>query len=259
MNVLMNLISLYNHLPLDSTYRAVIKGILNNLNAMADATIFDVAEITASSRTTIWRMLKMIGYESYSEFHHELKKIITQYSYYNWGLPITKSSNSEDIISMAPLLLEESSWLLKNYISEATLTQIVELLHHSTHVSFYDFPSTSTYFLIQNLAMTGKDVGVFNLWPEMMSDTHYLTSDSIVFAYPIVAQDMKDLTPIFRLVKEKGAILVLGSLNNTHYGDFADYLLFPSNLSLTFPLSIRYAFEMLLVMISELYRKRFIN
>ena len=66
---------------MDSTYRSVIKEILNHLESMADATIFDVAEITASSRTTIWRMIKMLGYDSYSEFHHELKKIITQYSY----------------------------------------------------------------------------------------------------------------------------------------------------------------------------------
>lgn len=258
MNVLMNLISLYNHLLMDSTYRSVIKEILNHLESMADATIFDVAEITASSRTTIWRMIKMLGYDSYSEFHHELKKIITQYSYYNWSLPVSKESNNKEVIHMASELLAESGKLVKEFISEQLLIQIVEHLYKADHISFYDFPSTSVYFLIQNLAMSGKSAGVFNLWPEMLADAKYLTCNSVVFAYPIEAQDMKDLTPVLKLVKKNKATLILGSLSNNRYGSYADYSLFPSKLSLTYPLSIRYAFEMLLMMISELYRIKYI-
>lgn len=69
-NVLQNLIELYNHLSWDSTYRDVVRGILMNLQEAADASIYELAELTNSSRTTIWRMLKLLGYDNYSAFRH---------------------------------------------------------------------------------------------------------------------------------------------------------------------------------------------
>ena len=77
MNVLQNLVELYNHLPMDSTYREVAKGILTHLEEVADATIYDVAELTCSSRTTVWRMIQKMGYGSYSEFRHALKQSVS--------------------------------------------------------------------------------------------------------------------------------------------------------------------------------------
>ena len=62
----------------------------------------------------------------------------------------------------------------------------------------------------------------------MLADAKYLTCNSVVFAYPIEAQDMKDLTPVLKLVKKNKATLILGSLSNNRYGSYADYSLFPS-------------------------------
>ena len=259
MNVLMSLISLYNRLPEDSTYRAVIRGILNNLDQMAEATIFDMAEITSSSRTTIWRMLKMIGYNTYGEFHHELKKIITQYSYYNWALPVTPQSDLSSIAAMASSMLQESSRIIEKISSEQAIGYIVQLLHQANHISFYDLPSTSIYFLIQNLIMDGKDVGQYNLWPDMIRDASQLTADAVVFAYPIEAQDMKDMTPIFKKVRQNQAVLILADKPKSRYMPYADYALFPENLSLEYPYGRRYIFEILLIIISELYRSKYIS
>ena len=259
MNVFMNLISLYNQLPPDSTYRAVIREIFSHMDDMADATIFDVAEMTAASRTTIWRMLKMAGYHSYSEFHHELSKIITQYSYYNWGLPTSGTSDAGEILHMAPQLLNESAGLLEKYITEELLENIAELLNQAERISLYDFPSTSAYFLIQNLVMSGKNVGSFQLWPKMMEDAKSLCANSVVFAYPLESQDMKDMSPVFQTVKDSGATLILGSVSGRHYSAFADILLFPGKPSLSYPFAVRYAFEMFLVMVSELFRNTYMH
>ena len=46
MNVLQSLTELYNHLSLDSTYRNVCKGILENLDEAANGTVYDIAELT---------------------------------------------------------------------------------------------------------------------------------------------------------------------------------------------------------------------
>ena len=45
-NVLQNLIELYNHLSWDSTYRDVVRGILMNLQEAADASIYELAELS---------------------------------------------------------------------------------------------------------------------------------------------------------------------------------------------------------------------
>ena len=69
MNVLQGLTELYNHLSFDSTYRNVCRGILENLEEAADGSIYDIAELTNSSRTTVWRMVQKLGYQNRSEEH----------------------------------------------------------------------------------------------------------------------------------------------------------------------------------------------
>ena len=64
MNIFQNMIELYNHLSPGSTYRFALKGILMNLREVCDASIYELADLTSSSRTTIWRMLQMLGYEN---------------------------------------------------------------------------------------------------------------------------------------------------------------------------------------------------
>ena len=66
MNVLQNLTELYNHLSFDSTYRNVCKGILENMEEAANGAIYEIAELTNSSRTTIWRMVQKMGYSNFS-------------------------------------------------------------------------------------------------------------------------------------------------------------------------------------------------
>ena len=73
MNVLQSLTELYNHLSLDSTYRNVCKGILENLDEAANGTVYDIAELTNSSRTTVWRMVQKLGYKNFTDFHHEFR------------------------------------------------------------------------------------------------------------------------------------------------------------------------------------------
>ena len=69
MNVLQSLTELYNHLSLDSTYRNVCKGILENLDEAANGTVYDIAELTNSSRTTVWRMVQKLGYKNFTDFY----------------------------------------------------------------------------------------------------------------------------------------------------------------------------------------------
>ena len=98
MNVLQNLIELYDHLTIESTYRSVVRKILLNLKEASEANVYDLAELTESSRTTIWRMLQMLGYERFTDFHYALKQAVKHYSYYNRVIPSSRMYVEEDII-----------------------------------------------------------------------------------------------------------------------------------------------------------------
>lgn len=257
MNVFINLISLYNHLPVSSTYRAVIQGILENLDQMKNATIFDVAEITAASRATVWRMVKLMGYRSYREFHHELQKVLSQYSYYNWGLSQRKPDPGQSISGMAVEMLQESAILVSNLFSGTLPEQIAAILHSADRVSFYDLPDSSTYFLVQNLAMAGKRIGQFNLFPEMLNDTDSLTADSVIFSAPLEFPDMLDMSPIFARAKAQGATVVLGTDMQSKYKQYGDIFLFPTDLHLKYPAAKKQAYHTLFVIVSDIFRQRY--
>ena len=104
MNVLQSLTELYNHLSLDSTYRNVCKGILENLDEAANGTVYDIAELTNSSRTTVWRMVQKLGYKNFTDFHHELRRAVKHYTYYNRLLP---SEQSQDAASVKDFMLRQ--------------------------------------------------------------------------------------------------------------------------------------------------------
>ena len=99
MNVLQNLIELYDHLTIESTYRSVVRKILLNLKEASEANVYDLAELTESSRTTIWRMLQMLGYERFTDFHYALKQSVKHYSYYNRVIQTSRMHSEDDIIT----------------------------------------------------------------------------------------------------------------------------------------------------------------
>jgi DNA-binding MurR/RpiR family transcriptional regulator len=61
---------------------------LEHLNEASEGIIYDLAELKNSSRTTIWGMIQKLGYTSYTEFRHELKKAAKNYIYYDRILPL---------------------------------------------------------------------------------------------------------------------------------------------------------------------------
>ncbi|MCF0132326.1 MAG: MurR/RpiR family transcriptional regulator [Bacteroidaceae bacterium] len=98
MNVLQNLTEIYNTLPCDSTYREVAKGILDNLGRMEEVTIYEIAEMTNSSRTTVWRLVQKMGYKSFSDFRFSLQAAVSQYGYYNRMLPPAVCADGEKMM-----------------------------------------------------------------------------------------------------------------------------------------------------------------
>ena len=154
MNVLQSLTELYNHLSLDSTYRNVCKGILENLDEAANGTVYDIAELTNSSRTTVWRMVQKLGYKNFTDFHHELRRAVKHYTYYNRLLP---SEQSQDAASVKEFMLRQvmqTYELIKDQIDTKELEQIAEDLH--CDIEQVNVKATTT----EKLGFTGRSEGI---------------------------------------------------------------------------------------------------
>ncbi len=258
MNVLLNLISLCNSLPKNSTYRSVASAILENLRKISSASIYDAMEITTASRSTISRMIKRMGYDHYSEFRHELHRTVSQYGYYNWGLALNGKEESLDYAKLAASQLQESAEIIQQTFHNDFLLEVAQCLHSANRISIYDFPSTTAYFLIQNLSMDGKQTRQYSLYPDMEEDIPELSKDSVVISYPIHTPDMMDMTPIYRKIRERGAVLILGTDAASDYRKYGDIFLFPANYEGKYPLARRHAFEMFYILVSEVYRKEYL-
>ena len=258
MDALHNLVEFYNHLPLDSTYRVVAKGILENLDKMSNVTIYDVEELTSSSRTTVWRAVQKMGYRSFTEFRYALQAAVGQYTYYNRSLPAEFTGTDTGIVSAFAQQLRVSADAMENYFTQERLIALSELLCQAGRVSFYlpfRFPSVASMQI--NLSMTGKQTSCCMLLPDTMEDAQSLDENSLVWFSPVEVPSAMDMEPLFRLVQERGAGIILASDEHSRYARYADELLFDGmNLAENTRLT---ALEFGIYALSEVYRKRYIE
>ena len=226
MNVLQNLIELYNHLPSDSTYRDVVKGILLHLEEAADASIYDLAEMTSSSRTTIWRMLKKLGYENYADFRRALKVAVGKYTFYNRIFPKKAVRSDETFIAhVSQEMTCAASYLAKDF-SAHPLKELAERISGKKQVYFY-FPyrSSAIHSFQQNLAFAGIETCAVCLLPEMMENALMTGPDTLVFCSVIEHAETMDITPLFELLHKRKAEVALFAAEDSFYADCADLLL----------------------------------
>ena len=85
MNVLQNLLNYYNSLPASGTNRYIVGRMLVNLRELGRMSLEEVATLVSASRTTVWRIVKQMGYADYRAFSYELNQAVDKYSLYNRG------------------------------------------------------------------------------------------------------------------------------------------------------------------------------
>ena len=217
MDALHTLVEFYNHLPLESTYRTVAGGILAHLDQLGEATIYDIAELTASSRTTIWRMVQKMGYDSYAEFRYALRAALGQYTYYNRPIPAERCTGDRETVAAFAQQLRDGAAVLEAWFTPERLQELAALL----------------------------------------ADAATRDAHALVWLAPVEVASSMDMDPLFRLVQERGAGVVLTADERSRYVPYADELLFagmhlPENSRLT-------GLEFGLYAVSECFRRRYIE
>lgn len=259
MNVLQNLTQLYNQLPSDSTYKDVAKKILTNLEEISNGTIYDAAELTNASRTTLWRLIQKMGYENYSDFRHALRQAVTQYTYYNRILLPEQCTDAETIMSSCLHQTKLVRSLIEKNIKPDMLTHLAKICHEADHIAFY-FPYhiyTIASFQ-QNLATDGIATSYCCLLPEILDDVRTLTNRSIVIVDTIDHAETMDMTDIFTHAKDIGAQVFRMSRTGSRYQSYTDQILLDFNLGNDIGACLSTT-TMYFLMLSEIYRHLFIH
>ena len=259
MNVLQNLIGLYDHLMPDSTYRSVIKNILTHLPEAAESNIYELADLTDSSRTTIRRMLSMLGYKNYQDFHYELRQAVHHYPYYNRLMDTSRLDDGGSFIRKVSEQLEATHALIQDTFQEDALTALARQIREADKVCFF-FPyhTAAINSFQQNLAMTGVETCVAELPPEIMLYADTLTSRSVVFSQTIEHAETMDMTPVFRKIRQSGAYVILLSSRESQYAEFVDQQLF-QGLDIPSALGSVLLSETFILTLSEIYRRLYLD
>jgi DNA-binding MurR/RpiR family transcriptional regulator len=257
MNVLQNLTELYNSQSTDSVYRDLSKQILEHLKDMKRVTIYDIAELTNTSRTTVWRLVQKLGYKSFSDFRYALQSAASQYNYYNRMVSSKKISSADALIQEVSKQLQDASNIYQESLSADLIEELTNELYSSSKIHFYmPFRLSFIYSFQQNLWKSGKDTAYFCLIPDMLNDIEMLDSDSIVIINTIEFAETLDMTEIFKRLKEKGAKIWFTGNAESQYADYVDRKLLTANSK---PTSWILALECFILTLSERYRGKFID
>lgn len=255
MNVLQSLTELYNHLSFDSTYRNVCKGILENLEEAADSNVYEIADLTNSSRTTVWRMVQKLGYQNFTDFHHELKRAVKQYTYYNRLLPPEQSQDAQSVKDIMLAQTMQTYEIIKEQVDAAEVEKIAEELSEADKVVFYTpYKNSAILSLQQNLAMDGKETGYYCLLPDMLEDSRTLTEQSIVIVNMIEHVETMDMEPVFANIKAQRARVYGASVR---YKRYMDRELFRGSREKVVTGVL--LFDLYFLMLSEVYRMKYIR
>ena len=185
MNVIQSLTELYNSQDIDSIYRELALKILGNLNQMQRVTIYDIAELTNSSRTTVWRLVQKLGYDSFSDFRYALQSAASQYVYYNRMVEQTKASSVEKMIRDISGQLKNVNDLIAKKFSAVEINELADEIANVSKVHFYlPFRTSFIYSLQQNLWIDGKDSEYQCLIPKMLEATRF-QFHTMVIGYPL--------------------------------------------------------------------------
>ena len=257
MNVLQCLTELYNSQDIDSIYKELALKILGNLDQMRRITIYDIAELTNSSRTTVWRLVQKLGYDSFSDFRYALQSAASQYVYYNRMIEQGRSMSEEKLITTISGQLLDANELFLQMVFEKEIDELADEISNASKVHFYlPFRTSFVYSFQQNLWISGKDTEYRCLIPEMLAATRYLNDNSIVLISSIEHAETQDMTKVFEVIKEKRSSIWLTGNAESRFTNYADRRLLISKAK---PAAWLLAFEAFILALSERYREKYID
>ncbi len=258
MTALENLLCYYNQLSVNDSKKAILRRALPNIRRINQLNIFELADLCYTSPASISRLVKSLGYESYSVFRTKLFECVQRYDYENrFSIDQRKgSSRDEDIVLEA---MEYMISAFKENVDHEEILHLADEMNRATSVAIFGYGIRFMESALQSdLIISGIPSDVIIGDNEQIAFANSMTAtDLALIACPDAIYSVSPLNKIIHLLSKKGAkIAILSSSDQLPFLDLVD-ILFTFNGRHT--MADSFYIEMLLAAITTVYRKKYVD
>lgn len=258
MTALENLICFYNQLSVNDSKKEVLRRALPNIRKIDQLNIFDLADLCFTSPATISRLVKALGYESYSVFRTKLFECVQRYDYENrFSIEHRKGTeNEKDIVVEA---MEFMVAAFKENVNRNEIIRLTEQMNQSASVAIFGYGIRFMENALQSdLIISGIPTDVIVGDNEQFAFAQSMTAaDLALVACPDAIHSISSLNKIIHLLSKKGVkIAILSSSDQLPFLDLADFIF---QFSGQHTMADSFYIEMLLAVITTVYRRQYID
>lgn len=224
MDSLDTLIDFYNNSDENELYREVAGHILKNLDKVPQATIYDMADFSFASTSTISRLVKKLNFSSYSDFRQQITYALQNYRVLNRNTRDIAPVENRDIMSLYFNFLQNNISNLKNSIRYEDIEEVSDRFHESDQVLFFAYQNMQMNGLQKSILMSDKSASLLETEEDKRASLEKIKEKSTVYA---ILPDIRETAPmrtILHKAREKGAFVIsVCSGTNNVYKKFSDF------------------------------------
>ena len=156
---LLCLLEFYNTYETDEIYHKIAEKMLENFSVVSEMSISELSEFLFVSQSTIYRFIKMMGYENYNQM--KAGQITFLENYYLQGRYTSKNSKIRQFDNYIDYMLEKIHALKEKNI-HVLVEQLIEMILSADEIIFVGMPMPSFVWRLQmELVMLKKKTSAF--------------------------------------------------------------------------------------------------
>ena len=191
---LLCLLEFYNTYETDEIYHKIAEKMLENFSVVSEMSISELSDFLFVSQSTIYRFIKMMGYENYNQM--KAGQITFLENYYLQGRYVSQNANINHFDNYIDYMLKKIHALKEKNI-HVQVDQLIELILSVDEIIFVGMPMPSFVWRLQmELVMLKKKTSAF-LNPEnqhqaiIHAKPNTLIIDSSIFYSNMIKDVMK--------------------------------------------------------------------
>ena len=156
---LLCLLEFYNTYETDEIYHKIAEKMLENFSVVSEMSISELSDFLFVSQSTIYRFIKMIGYENYNQM--KAGQITFLENYYLQGRYASRNANINHFDNYIDYMLKKIH-VLKEKNIHVQVDQLIELMLSVDEIIFVGMPMPSFVWRLQmELVMLKKKTSAF--------------------------------------------------------------------------------------------------
>lgn len=140
----------------DDLYRVTTEYILSNLDKLPNASIYDMADICFTSTSTISRLVKKLGFESYVDLKAKIVYALENHRYLNRNTRDIELVDDKDIVDLYFNFLINNILDLKSMVSYEMVRNISDHLWEAEEVILFGTPNVPLNNIQKFMVLSNK-------------------------------------------------------------------------------------------------------